>query len=397
MAELKKVSMIVMLAAGAFLALMLVADIIVFSVCLPRLSCVSYRQFKGGKGEMNYCILYPADDDMKFSFDHSSDNHDRTDSTAYLLAPPIEMYRHIIQVKENFENVRYTRYHYLFPDDYISGKVTCTDDCTVYVTEVTNPCRSRWNETIYNQSKVDFAGVLGRKKNTKNRCGYVEYDIFKEELEGGGTINFHAEARTEAPHYVYVKDGLLGKVSGSVDYRVMSTTFNVSNAIAKCNSYNCEFSELSGQGRTDTYVAVNIFSDKMEGQYEMDASRRPDKILNQDISIGFAIATGAVFVVCLIGFAVYLIPKLLEDDSGSSSESDKGTEAKSTQNTSGNPPPLFDDDEVEMQNPAFNGMEETPGSNATVTASDETAKPDVKTDPVDPAPDYYSIDGGAVV
>ena len=123
------------------------------------------------------------------------------------------------------------------------------------------------------------------------------------------------------------------------------------------------------------------------------------KILNQDISVGFAIATGAVFGVCLIGFAIYLIPKLLEGgfDTESSSGSDKDTEKKSTQKTSGEAPPLFDDEEVEMQNPAFNGIEETPGSDATVTASSETAKPDAKPDPVDPSPDYYSIDGGAAV
>jgi len=314
MAELKKVSMIVMLAAGAFLALMLVADIIVFAVCLPRQSCNSYRDMKGGRGEMTYCILYPEDDDMKFSFYYSSDNTERKDSVAYLVPSPIEMYRGATDISDSFTKADYKNYHYLFPGDSISGKVYCDDDCTVYIYQVSNACRDTWNNTVFNQTLLNSVGLAEKKKKKKkqNKCQSKTESLFKQEAEGGGRINIFAEAKIEGPHYVFVEDGLFSSPTGSVDYRVMSTKINVSKAIAKCDSYNCEFSNLTGQGRTETYVAVNIFEDRMEGQYTMEASSRPDKILNQNISIGFAIATGVVFLVFAVALALFFVPKLLK-------------------------------------------------------------------------------------
>ena len=70
----------------------IIGDCIALPLTLLSLSCLSYRQFTGGAGEMNYCILYPEDDDMEFAFDKSEDNYPRYDSTAYLLGPPFYHY-----------------------------------------------------------------------------------------------------------------------------------------------------------------------------------------------------------------------------------------------------------------------------------------------------------------
>jgi len=297
-------------------------DVIAIPICLARFDCLSYRDFKGGPGEMNYCILYPEDDDMLFSFDKGKQNYKRTDSTAYLVPTPLEMYRTRIDVNEKFTDERYKNYHYLFRDDFVKGDIICEGSCTAYLVEVYNSCQKRWNQTIFNQTKLSLSGLIGK---SRNKCQTHEIDTTLGSTDNGGTISFFQKVSTESPYYVYVKDGLYGSVTGTARYSVFHTIINVSNAIAKCNDYECNFGNLTGRNRTKAYVAVNIFSENIDGKYYMDGYYRPDKEFGRKFAVGVGIANSLVglsFLLC-VGFK---IPRIIHDNCMDSSSDENKNE-----------------------------------------------------------------------
>jgi len=366
-----------MLGGVIVVAMLLVCDIVVFPVCLTAKSCLSYRAFTGGKGEMNYCIIYPSDDDVKISFDKSSQNMKRSDSTAYLLRPPFQVYHDVREFSGSFVKKDLANYHYLFVNDSIYGKVYCETSCTVQVIQHSNTCATYWNNTVLDLSKQNLVGPLEKKKSStksKNRCRYADTAIFSQELDGPGTVTIIAEASKEAPHYVYVWNGIFSTPSGRYSYNVRQTIFNTSRAVAKCNEYKCNFNELTGKGRTETYLAVNLFDKNMEGSYMIDLDYHPSKKTNEWISIGFAIATGVFVLIALAGAGCYFVFYNSSSSSSSSSYSSS-----------------VDDDEKKVEQTPTDGGDSAVTSTAEATPGGETVSPDAKD--VDPAPDYYTGDG----
>jgi len=120
-------------------------------------------------------------------------------------------------------------------------------------------------------------------------------------------------------------------------------------------------------------MLLNIFSDDMEGQYKFKMSYRYSKVTCDWVAIGFAIATGAAFVIACFGALlwasedVYL--KISPPDSSSKPSETKMDEVKKEEQT------------------ATPGDTTTPGESETHSGLVEEPKP--TEDNPDPAPDYY--------
>jgi len=332
---------------GLLSLLMIFVDIVALPILLTSTSCLSYRSYEGGAGDINYCILYPEDDELKVSFDLSSENVDRTDSTVYLLPSPIKMRREPTTVSQSFEDKDFKRYHYLFKDDTITGTVKCKGECTVTVVQVDNSCMKEWNNTVFDLNNV-------QRKSSSNKCKYHNNVIATESTQDG-EFSFVATALSESPTFVRVDKGLFSSPTGTIVYTVHHTVFDLSKAILKCNSYKCLFDGLTGAGRTETYVAVNVFSDKMTGTYELEMYYHPSKEAMTDASIGLGITLGVCLFFTAIGAVAHLLYKHYEESSSSSSSSN-------------NSAPLFTESEAEMQNPEYCDTSATIGG--TVGSSD---------------------------
>jgi len=230
------------------------------------------------------------------------------------------------KVQERFENDDFKRWHYLFPGDYIKGSVKCEDECTVSIASYLSTCRKTWNKQLANVTDGGFIGMTS-KKRSKNKCAYKTSYLFDE--EGSGVFSFQAEILYEGPHYVSVTKGVFSSPTGSIDYSVSSTRINTTNYVKKCKNYECEFGNLTGRNRTDTYVVVNVFSESMKGEYEVRIQMRGSKETNNKVSIGFAITTGVFIVLFIIGAAMHWSEKVYDHcSSGSSSGSSQSNNNK---------------------------------------------------------------------
>jgi len=354
-----RLAIFIMLFLAAFVAFLCVIE---FPIFLPKQNCLMYRWYSAGYGEMNYCEMRPEDDDVTFAFDHSEDNIVRSDSTVYLVPSPFRMYRYSRKFSRSFTDENYKKYHYVFPQDYIRGTVRCTE-CSIRVVSVPNSCDHYLSSTKYNHTDNMFLGKTG-KKNCGPRSTYlVEKDVT-------GSYSFRAEIGREGPFYVYVfKRGAFKYPTGSVEYTLSFSRFNTSNAIAKCNDYrNCSFSNLTGYGRNQSYVAVNIFSDSMKGEYIVSAYYRPDKWENIWICVGFGAAVALFLVgagVTALIFGIYLLVIYITD---------KPDEQK---------PPV----EMKTEQVTSTGTEKSPSETPTQIGATPGATPGGESN-AEPAPDY---------
>jgi len=222
----------------------------------------------------------------------------------------------------------------MFPGDSVkvSGQCTSSGGCHVEVITKYNSCSSKWNKTLFDYGNLNPTSVVG--KSSSNKCSYRYRIVESRELDEPGPFNFWATPISyEGPTYVTVNHGLFGSATGNIKFTLYQTQINVSASkiVSKCNDYTkyCTFGNLSQSGRMKTYLAVNEFGDNMasDAKYEIDGYYHPSKKLNQWIAIGFAIATGAVFVIFVFGGLLMGIGKVIENaDSGSNANDNKAVQ-----------------------------------------------------------------------
>jgi len=180
----------------------------------------------------------------------------------------------------------------------------------------TNTCQTAWADTVFGGSKSTFSlsnnvGALSKKKkkkSTKKKCTDTGKTVFEDSAEGGmKTIEFAYTAEQEAPVYISVTKSIFSNPTGTIDYAVSSTVIDVANATRECNDYSCEFTGLSGHDRTASVVVVNMFSETMEGAYEMEIGYLPDKQKVVAGSIAVGVITGFFLIITLIDFYIPML------------------------------------------------------------------------------------------
>jgi len=298
MTPIRMVGAVLLITFGSLLFILFMADCIVWPLTLVTYVCNGYRSAPVGAGEMTYCILEPEDDDMNFEFFMDSANTKRKDSVACLVPTPIKMFRQTRKMSGNIKSKDFERYHYLFPKDSVKGTITCENKCIVTVGSKTSSCANYWDNSVYNLSKVDFLSKTGKG------CHSTYTDLF--EHEGKGSIPFQVTAKVEGPFYITIESPEKDKKpTAAYEYTLEQTHIDVSTSVMNCSDYNCFFTNLSTTNRTKTYVAVNVFSDYMQGEYELMAYYRPNKNTNIKLAIGFGIATGISLVFTIIGGIIF--------------------------------------------------------------------------------------------
>jgi len=374
--EMTKLAAFVLLVLAGLFGFLCVIELPLF---LPKQNCLMYRYYTAGANEMNYCTLGPEDDDLILAFDHKEDNIVRYDSTSYLIPVPFSLYRVTKKFNGTFEDKDYKRYHYTFSGDYITGTAKCNDDCVVQVISGFNTCDHYLPSSFYNRSAEQF--LIG--KTGRRNCGPRSIKLL--EKEGTGTIKFTAEMTRESLTYVRVlKRGAFKHPTGKIEYVVAYSLINTTNATKTCNSYGCEFANLTnvtGNGRNTSMIAVNIFHENMTGEYIMNGYYRPTKWTNIWICVGF----GGVVVLALFGAGLcgIILLLLFLIDEYCIPVKDLQTTTQTNQNT-----PQAEMKEV--QTPTAGGDPET---QTTPGACDEVKPTD---DNPDPVPDYYSSGTGEI-
>jgi len=292
---------------------------IMIPIFLLPMDCMSYRSFPAGAGEMQYCILDPEDANFSFSFYNPEDNKVRKDSHSYVVRPPVIFEQVTTKITESFKETPFSRTHFTFPGDFVRGTVKCNDQCTVTVTSNYNSCGSPFSERFNNKTKISFVGLVGGKG-----CGLHPYTLYEQ--TASGQFSFRAQVDKEAPLLISVSKPRGGvNPTGTIDYAVTRSRIDVSKAIRKCNSYPCDFSNLPAE-RKEQYVAVNIFSDDMVGEYKIEGPYLQDKEELTWASIGIGIATG-VFVIATV---IILIPCLKCRKEADNPQSEKKVEMNPT-------------------------------------------------------------------
>jgi len=359
--EVECVTFVVLIVLCVLSVMLLIADIVTIPIILTSSNCLKYRDYYGGAGDIFFCVLHPEDDNVVISFDKKKDNVAHSDSTAYLLSTPLDMYRTTNAYSYSFDNKNFRRYHNLFPGDSIIGDVECKDSCNLRVVQVTNRCMIHWDYSVYNFTNVGIsnAGIVG---SSGSKCKYHSNVLAEQEIGGSGTIHFVAETTAEGPTYVSVGKSAFKSPTGVIKYSLHHSVFNTSKALQSCNSYKCTFDGLTGNGRTDTYVAVNVFSDNMEGTYEMDIDYHPSKKAMELTSIGLAAAFGGLLLITGICALFYWYSyKMMIDEKVSSSSTTSNTSSNTTNNNTTSDTttpglhdnPLFSKNEIEMEDPTF--------------------------------------------